>query len=147
MSSIKTILVPLDFSEISDRALSLAIELSGTLGAKLHLIHALHIQSLMTPSGEWWQGVRNAALEGLEVARQQADKAGRLCTTELSDEYPVDAILAAAERAHADLIVMGTQGHTGVAHVLLGSIAERTLRQAPCPVMTLNAHAADGADA
>jgi len=138
MSSIRTILVPIDFSETSDHALSYAIDLAGRLGSKLILVHALHVQSLMTPSGEWWEGVRSAALEGLEVARQRAEAEGKICETQLSDLYPVDAILEAATKFSADLIVMGTHGRSGLAHMVLGSVTERTLRQAPCPVLTLN---------
>jgi len=145
MSSIHTILVPLDFSSVSSDALDYAIELSGPLGAGLHLLHALHVQSLMTPSGEWWEGVRNAALEGLREAQHQVEAAGRPCKSQLSDDYPVDAINETARKVKAGLIIMGTHGRTGVAHVLLGSVTERTLRTAPCPVLTVRGR--KGADA
>ncbi len=138
MDATRTILVPLDFSEVSSHALDYAIELAQTLGASLHLVHALHVQALMTPGGDWWEGVRSAALDGLQAAQEQAEAAGCSCKTELSDAYPVDAILGAARANQVDMIVMGTRGYTGLKHVLLGSIAERTLRQAPCPVITLH---------
>jgi len=139
MSSIRTILVPVDFSAASDRALEYAIELATKLDAKLHVLHALHRQSLMTPSGEWWEGVHRAALDGLNDARRRVEASGRPCETELSEAYPVDAILDAAAKLSAELIVMGSHGHTGLAHVVLGSVTERTLRQARCPVLTVNA--------
>ena len=63
--------------------------------------------------------------EGLEV------------TTEVSPELPAEAIVAAALERDADLIVMGTRGHTGLKHALLGSVAERTIRTAPCSVLTV----------
>jgi nucleotide-binding universal stress UspA family protein len=55
-------------------------------------------------------------------------------------EVPVAAITATAESENADLIVIGTRGLTGMKHVLLGSVAERTVRLPPCPVMTVRAH-------
>ena len=67
-------------------------------------------------------------------------KARRLpVETTTSAETPAEAIARCAEKVGADLIVMGTRGLTGLKHVLLGSVAERTLRTAPCPVLTVKA--------
>jgi nucleotide-binding universal stress UspA family protein len=63
--------------------------------------------------------------------------AGLQGETYLSELPPVDAIVETARRVRADLIVMGTRGRSGLQHVLLGSVAERTVRAASCPVLTL----------
>jgi universal stress protein E len=67
---------------------------------------------------------------------------GIAATPHLSEGPAAPAIVGLAERLGADLIVMGTRGHTGLRHVLLGSVAERTLRHAPCSVMTVKASSA-----
>jgi nucleotide-binding universal stress UspA family protein len=68
--------------------------------------------------------------------------AGEDAEVHVSEGLPTDAICRVASRLHADLIVMGTHGREGLSHLLLGSVAERTLRRAPCPVLTVRAPAA-----
>jgi len=65
--------------------------------------------------------------------------AGLPCVPHVHEKAPVPAILEVAQTHHADLIVMGTRGLTGLRHALLGSVAERTVRLAPCPVLTVKA--------
>ena len=83
--------------------------------------------------------VRNERQTELAECAERVRKAGVAVGTTTTAEAPVDAIVACANKIVADLIVMGTQGLTGLKHVLLGSVAERTLRLAPCPVLTLKA--------
>jgi nucleotide-binding universal stress UspA family protein len=82
---------------------------------------------------------RRAGRERLQTLADKVQAEGIEVRTHLRNEAPADAIVACAEELAADLIVMGTHGYTGVKHALLGSVAERTLRAAPCPVLTLKA--------
>jgi nucleotide-binding universal stress UspA family protein len=90
-----------------------------------------------------WDGIGRAAEVKLEELRQTVVSAGVEASSEVSPAMPSEAILAAAEQIDADLIVMGTHGHTGFKHVLLGSVAERTIRLAPCSVLTVKQEAED----
>ena len=145
MIPIRVILVPMDFSSHSDAALDRAVGFAKTFGAKLHLLHsyAVPVHGVMpydfvVPDG-LWDGIRKAAESKLEEFRQRIVSAGVEATSEVSPALPSEAILAAAGEIGADLIVMGTQGHTGLKHILLGSVAERIIRLASCPVLTVKA--------
>jgi universal stress protein A len=142
------ILVPIDFSSHSAKALELAIALAKTFGARIHLLHAYHLPPLVGMPDEivippdFWTGVRDAAARKLDKAAQKVKAAGIAVETHLAEFAPSDAIVEAAKTTKADLIVMGTRGLTGLKHALLGSVAERTLRLAPCPVLTVKDEAA-----
>jgi len=139
------ILVPVDFSKHADAALDLAIELAKESGAELHLLHAYELPSSVTMAygvaipQSVWDGVQEAASAKLEEALARAKAAGVAGTTHLLTAPAADAIAETAAAHKVDLIVMGTRGLTGLRHVLLGSVAERTIRIAPCPVLTLKA--------
>jgi nucleotide-binding universal stress UspA family protein len=126
----RKILVPVDFSDHSRRALECAIALARSCKAKLVIVHAyLDIPTVMREQGthqlfQWVSVARDAGLE--------ADGS-------LSRASPAAAIEKAARSAGADLIVMGTHGYTGLKHAILGSVAERTIRTAPCPVVVVRA--------
>jgi nucleotide-binding universal stress UspA family protein len=143
MTRFKTILVPLDFSTHSERALQTAIDLAKTFGARIHVLHAYHLPiQVATPDQivlprDFWTAVRDAAARRLEKAFQKVSAAGVEGETHLAEMPAVQAITQTAEKVGADLIVMGTRGLTGLKHVLLGSVAERTIRTASCPVMTV----------
>jgi len=81
--------------------------------------------------------VREAAEKKLDDFRAEVEQAGVAVCVHLSKSFPSDAILQTAGEIEADMIVMGTRGLTGLKHVLLGSVAERTIRIAPCPVVTV----------
>jgi nucleotide-binding universal stress UspA family protein len=81
--------------------------------------------------------VREAAAQKLERILERMKAEGIECALHLCPGHPVGAILDTAEEVDADLIVMGTRGLSGLKHVLLGSVAERTIRTAPCPVLTV----------
>lgn len=140
---IKTILVPTDFSEHAETAIETAEVLAKPLGAKIHLLHVLHLpvqavtpEMAVVPVG-FWQDLRAHAERKLDASRKAIEKQGLVCTTEILEDIPGFAIAAAAKRVNADLIVMGSRGLTGLKHALLGSVAERTVRTAPCPVLTV----------
>lgn len=143
--TLNEILVPLDFSEDSDAALDYAIELAARFRARLRLVHAYNLQAqLAFPyevpiPAELWRSVRDAAAQKLDRAREKAESAGVGADVHLSECGPASAIAELAEQLGVDLVVMGTRGRTGVGRLLLGSVAERTIRMAPCPVLTLKA--------
>jgi nucleotide-binding universal stress UspA family protein len=143
MIPVQVILVPMDFSPHSDAALDRAVGFAKVFGAKLHLLHsyAVPVQGVMpydfaVPDGIW-DGIRKAAASKLEELRQRVVSEGVEASCEVSPAMPSEAILSGVREIGADLIVMGTHGHTGLKHALLGSVAERTIRLAPCSVLTV----------
>ena len=148
MSRFRTILVALDFSEHAEAALDRGIALARESGATLHLLHAyevplgaIPIYDVQVPQS-MLDAVRDAAARRIEKARAKAEASGVACQVHLTASPPTPAIVDTARALKADLIVMGTRGLSGFQHVLLGSNAERTVRLAPCPVLTLKPGAA-----
>ncbi len=146
MVHIETILVPIDFSEHASRALDHAIELAEHFGAELHLLHSYPLPPALASAAygacvppDLDVAFRKAANEQLRECAEKVAARGLHVETNATSVPAADAISAYAEKARVDLIVMGTRGLTGLKHALLGSVAERTVRMAPCPVMTLKA--------
>ncbi|HEX5064576.1 MAG TPA: universal stress protein [Myxococcota bacterium] len=145
MTAFQRIVVPVDFSEHSSRALDVAIELAKKFDGRLHLVHAYAIHPmLLTPYGvnipvDFEREFRQAADLQMTACADRVRKAGLAVEVTTTADLPSDAIVRCAEKTGADLIVMGTRGLTGLKHVVLGSVAERTLRLAPCPVLTVKA--------
>ena len=143
MTPIQTILVPIDFSSHANRALKLAIGLAKTFSAKIHLLHAYHLSVSITMADavivpqSFWDSIRDASARKLEKSSQTVTGEGVECENHLVAQMPSAAIVETARQVGADLIVMGTRGLSGLKHVVLGSVAERTVRTAPCPVMTV----------
>jgi nucleotide-binding universal stress UspA family protein len=144
---IHKILVPVDFSDDSQRALDEAIGFARHFDADLTLFHCHPIPipaigsvpyDIVAPES-YVNAVRAAALEGVTRWRDQARAQGVRAEAQVSAGSPASETSALAEKIGADLIVMGTRGRSGLAHVLLGSVAERTIRIAPCPVLTVKA--------
>jgi nucleotide-binding universal stress UspA family protein len=140
---IRTILVAVDFSASSDAALDMAIELARPLGAEVHVVHAYELRVPMVMPYEvslpqtFMDDTRNAAATKLAGDVAKIERAGITAHSHLDDTSAVSAVAKTAESVNADLIIMGTRGHTGLKHILLGSVAERTLRIAPCSVLTV----------
>ena len=152
MLRFKKILVPVDFSEHSAAALAAAVELASVFGSKLHLLHCYQIQpGGVSPYGiaippSYFAEIRDAASRQLaEWQEKNVPTAIPVDATTMS-ESPSEAIIMTANKIGADLIVMGTRGLSGFKHVMLGSVAERTVRLAPCPVMTVHATGSKPAD-
>lgn len=143
MEPIRTIVAAVDFSELSDQALEAAIDLAKQFGAELHLVHAFDVRvPLVTPyevaiPTSFIEEARRAAKRKLDAHEERAKEAGLTVHAHLTEVPAATSIAEVAEEAGADLIVMGTHGHTGLKHVVLGSVAERTLRHAPCSVLTV----------
>ena len=147
MSDYRTFVVPYDFSVHAQAALRAATDLATRLSADLHLIHVIQPPSYAYGYGMGGAAVspsfdlnelRERALKSLrEVVDGVVDFPGRIEPHVVDGSSIAIAINEAADKLGADLIVMGTHGRTGLAHVFIGSVAERTLRRAPCPVMTI----------
>jgi universal stress protein A len=139
----RRILVATDFSARSLEALRYARELARACGSRLHLLHVL------AGPARWLPGMAEPGVVDLQDhARAEAElELIALATEEGLDPFKtttavvagdVDhAILCHAAEAQADLIVMGTHGYSAIAHFLLGSVAERVVRQASCPVVVV----------
>ena len=137
------IIVAVDFSENSDRALDAAVSYAKKFGAHLDIVHAFTLPisfvspyEIAIPEG-FFEEARNGALAQLNANLKVAQKAGVDATTTLVDGAATHGIIEVAERENSDLLVMGTHGHTGLKHVLLGSVAERTMHKAPCSVLVV----------
>jgi nucleotide-binding universal stress UspA family protein len=152
MSNFKEILVPVDFSEHSAAALETAVELARVFDSKLHLLHCYQIQpGAISPYGvalpsSYFSEIRDAASQRIAEWQEKYVPASVPVDASIVPEVPSEAIVESAKKIGADLIVMGTRGLSGFKHVMLGSVAERTVRRAPCPVMTLHGPGSNQAD-
>ena len=148
MSKIAKILVPIDFSTDSKAALTHAIDLARSVKATLHLLHSYHVPISMPvafgPPGipaDVAQSIRETAAKHLAEWASHVKSEDVDVRTHLVEGPAAEAICETAEEIAADQIVMGTRGLTGIKHVVFGSVAERTVRLAPCPVTTVKAPA------
>ena len=139
------VLAAVDFSEDADRALDAAVEFSKQFGAELHVVHALDLRfpvitpyEIVIPTG-FIDEARKSAAAKLDTMVQKAATEGVTAVSHLIEAPAVAAIVDLAEKLGPDLLVMGTRGRTGLKHVVLGSVAERTMRHAPCSVLTTKA--------
>jgi nucleotide-binding universal stress UspA family protein len=131
------ILVPTDFSAPSEAALTYGRRLANELDAALHLLHISENPFLRAVVSDR-RSLEEGAARWLQDHLTDADRRrGAVAVVEQSDE-PASEILRYAESADIDLIVMGTHGRTGLAHLVLGSVAEAVVREAPCPVLTVH---------
>ena len=139
----RKIIVPTDFSPSSQQALTIATQLAKTAGpAELVVVHSYFVpRSIQACAGRLSEprfGKRSTRLlEALESVVKVLGNEGIPASYELNAGDPERVILEIAETHEADLIVMGTRGRTGLPHALLGSVAERVLRAAPCPTITV----------
>jgi len=143
---VQRILLPADFSAYSATATRYACELAEKFDAELHLLHSLEVNLSSTPSF----GMGLAVPTYIDESRQKAEKslagvldpqwsAGRKIVQKVVHGSAKVEIVRYAREHDIDLIVLTTHGRTGVAHVLMGSVAESVVRTAPCPVLTVHA--------
>lgn len=150
--AISRILVPVDFSPHSDLAVRYATALAGRLGASVDLLHVVEDPFA---TGAWNSEI--AAVPDLTELREHligeaerqtaryrtiADAAHVPMVTSVRTGLPSHTILDFAHALGPDLIIMGTHGRSGLTHLIMGSVAERMVRHAPCPVLTLRETAA-----
>jgi universal stress protein A len=142
MTPITRILVPTDFSKSADDALAYAFSLADQVGATVRLVHVFddpdavglysHMYVPMPPEmrAEIMTNVKRELAARAATGRREV-------VSEVLTGAPAAAIVDAATQHQCDLIVMGTHGRHGAAHLLLGSVAERVIRTAACPVLVV----------
>lgn len=146
MKPFQRILVPTDFSAHATEAMHVAIDLAKRYGASIHLVHVFQSVAYVMPDGyvsysaPQLRDIMGELDKLLESAKQQVIASGiTLVETDLLEGAPATEVARFAATRHSDLIVMGTHGRTGLKHALIGSIAEKVVRSAPCPVLTVKA--------
>jgi nucleotide-binding universal stress UspA family protein len=142
------ILCPTDFSECATDAARYAVDLAARLGARVTLLHvymapvyALPDGSSFIPGPQTLAELESGARRGLEALRAQLARPEVEIDVDTADGPTAEMIATTALDEKYDLIVMGTHGRTGLRHLLLGSVAEKVVRTAACPVLTVRAAA------
>jgi nucleotide-binding universal stress UspA family protein len=144
MDSGKKILVPVDFSVGSERAVEKAAELARVMDASVELMHVYQLpvfalpDSSITVSPTYIADLTDRAQRALEKHREVLQADGIDASTKLMEGMPAQAIVDHASEISAEMIVMGTHGHSGFKRFLLGSTAERVVRMATVPVLSVH---------
>jgi nucleotide-binding universal stress UspA family protein len=138
MLAIRTILHPTDFSDRSEHAFHLACSLARDHGARVVLLHVVSLP-VAAYEGVVLPPPIEEATEDAKRRLSQMKPAAIPVEHRVAEGDPAEMILRVAEEIHADLIVMGTHGRTGLGRLLMGSVAEQVVRRAPCPVLTMKA--------
>lgn len=131
---IERILFPTDFSATSMAALGHAERLAASTGAELLILHVFPVPDVWGSGGNANE-VNDATKK--QLAEIQPQMAGVRCQHVAHGGPPGEVICWIAQERHCDLIVLGTHGRTGLAHLLMGSVAEHVVQHAPCPVLTV----------
>ena len=143
MIALKTILVPTDFSDCSDAAVRYGRALAQAFGASLHLLHVVQDPYKQAWAAEGFAApVTDMVTQWETQARKRLEETAAGCapvsvTVATRVGSPFFDIALYASEMNVDLIVIGTHGRGPLGHVLLGSVAERIVRKAPCPVLTV----------
>jgi nucleotide-binding universal stress UspA family protein len=143
----KTILVPVDGSEPSEKALTFALEVAVSQKADVRFCHvpvrskaqelSARIPLSREVMGSQWDDAQQAGRAILDAARYRAEELGVKAETTLRSGSPADAIVELADRDGVDLIIMGSHGYEGAVRALLSSTAETVIRRAPVPVVVV----------
>jgi nucleotide-binding universal stress UspA family protein len=146
MLPFKRILCPTDFSEPSSQAFTIAGELASQFGAEVLLVHVVSAVPALPPDPnyvfrvpEYEQALHGDARRKLETLADDIGKQGVRARTVVGHGNAGGEIVRIAKEEGADLIVIATHGSTGLEHVLFGSVAERVVRLAQCPVLSVRA--------
>lgn len=144
MREFRHLLVPTDFSEYSQAGFECALSLAQSLGAPLTVLHVVAPPPALAPVPGLAAGpvliperTREDLLSRLDRFAEPAVGAGVAVRRTLREGDPASLILEVAEEVGADLIVMGTHGRAGLERLILGSVTDRVLRRAPCPVVAV----------
>lgn len=132
------ILVPTDFSDPSEVALAYGRALANQFGAALHLLHVAENPFLRATVADQ-RSMEEAPARWLQDRLTDADRQRGAVATVVQSDEPAKEILQYAKSVDIGLIIMGTHGRTGLARMVLGSVAEAVVRGAPCPVLTVHA--------
>lgn len=144
---IKRILAPVDFSDYSEKALNWAATIAEQWSSQVYLCHIIPQPSYPSMIGgddlaKFETGLQSAAETQLQDLVSKLQNKNVQATIRISLGEPFNDICRIAEEERIDLIIMGTHGRTGLSHALLGSVAERVVRHAPCPVLVVGKEAA-----
>jgi len=144
MNPIKNILVPIDFSDYSINALRYAISMAKHFSAKIYLVYV--VEPMIYPA-DFSMGQVSIPSMDVDMTERGRTEMETLAKKEIGKKLdyeivikvgkPFIEIIETAAEKDSDLIIIATHGHTGVEHILFGSTAEKVVRKAPCPVMTL----------
>ena len=139
---LRRILVPIDFSRASMKALHYAIPFARQFGAELHLVHVVEpflypVDAEMTPLVSDNRRFLQAVERKLEKIATKVRRLGLATRAHIKTGRAFRQITQAAKSLKADMIILTTHGYTGLDHFLLGSTAERVIRYAPCPVLSI----------
>ncbi|MFC2134792.1 universal stress protein [Bacteroidota bacterium] len=144
MSAIEKILVPIDFSDYSISALKYAIGFAKHFEAKIFLVYV--VEPMIYPA-DFSMGQVSIPSMDVDMTERAKGELESLAKSEIGNDLDVEIIIKVgkpfieinetAAETDVDLIIIATHGHTGVEHILFGSTAEKVVRKAPCPVMTL----------
>jgi len=145
--SIRKILVPTDFSPAAKQALSHACDLAEKYEAALHILHVVlepfpiagADAALIRPNESVAHLIQKAELDLAANTKDLRLASGCRPVCSVVVGYPIEEILKYATNSQIDLIALGTHGHRGLSHLLLGSVAEKLVRMATCPVLTVHA--------
>lgn len=150
MIKLERILVPTDFSDCAKQAVEYGSELAKRFGAKLHLLHVMqpitmaYARGAAIPEEVYGVALSEKALHPEEPAKKELEDVEvpdvehiSGVEREVRSGTPFVEIVRCAKQNKMDLIVIGTYGRTGLNHMLLGSVAERVVRKASCPVLTV----------
>jgi nucleotide-binding universal stress UspA family protein len=138
---LRTIVVATDFSETAHQAFDAAVSWASRLGARVSLLHVIKgawSASELAEGAKVLKPLKTAALLKLGRLARLVSEAGLRADVHLDTGNPAERILAHCRTHHADLLVVGTQGRSGLSRTFLGSVADELVRKAPCPVLTLN---------
>ena len=145
MLSIKSVLVPTDFSDASEAALNYGKSMAEAFGASLHLVHVMEdllahawaAEVYVASAPNLREEIERESRLRLETMLPEADRERMHARVALLAGSPFIEIIRYAKANDIDLIVMGTHGRGPIAHMLLGSVAEKVVRKSPCPVLTV----------
>ena len=141
---IKKVLVPIDFSDYSKSSLKYAVNFAKNFNASLVLVYV--VEPVIYPP-DFSMGQIAIPAAGIEMDKRAKEELNKLAKKEIPSDLnvkkiiktgkPFVEIVETAAEEDVDLIIIATHGHTGVEHILFGSTAEKVVRKAPCPVLTL----------
>jgi nucleotide-binding universal stress UspA family protein len=147
MILIRNVLVPTDFSDTAAAAVDYGRTLAEQFSATLHLVHVVDDVALKTIAAEGFasympdlqRAIDDSARKQLDAVAGRSGAASATIRRVIMSNQAAEAIVTYAASAAIDMIVIGTHGRTGVSRLLYGSVAERVVRTAPCPVLTVHA--------
>ena len=144
MFNIKNILLPTDFSKLSLSAAQYAVDLAKQYNAKIHLLHVIEktppiltIHSLDLSEEKIIKSIEDDARESLNSTAAKLSEGGAEILTVLKKGLDYEEIVNYSQQNGTDVIVIATHGRTGILHTLIGSVAEKVIRYAKCPVLVI----------